>query len=171
MTDTQVYASPSDAPWLDDPEMTFWRPSRLETFKLMTWRQWAGLLPILALMAVLALCLWIHAIWILVLKLGFKLIAVTVGLVATTSASVAKKAMTLREDPFCIRCGYSLLGLPDGHRCPECGLPVSLAIIREYQRDPENFLNRWKARHRVYIPSAVLEVPANARRRKSRDGT
>lgn len=30
----------------------------------------------------------------------------------------------------CLRCGYSLLGLPDTHQCPECGQPFAREELR-----------------------------------------
>ena len=42
------------------------------------------------------------------------------------------------EHPRCLRCGYSLRGLP-GARCPECGEPFDVALPRAGyvdERDP-----------------------------------
>ena len=30
----------------------------------------------------------------------------------------------------CLQCGYSLKGLPDKHRCPECGEPYNIAVVK-----------------------------------------
>lgn len=30
----------------------------------------------------------------------------------------------------CIECGYLLCGLPDGYKCPECGMPYTYNILR-----------------------------------------
>lgn len=38
--------------------------------------------------------------------------------------------------PHCTYCGYDLTGLPDDHRCPECGEVFSLAECLVYQKDP-----------------------------------
>jgi len=66
----------------------------------------------------------------------------------------AVKSRIRREPPFCIRCGYSLRGLPDNHRCPECGSPYDLGDCRLYQQDPLAYRERkgreaWEERSRV----------------------
>ena len=81
-----------------------------------------------------------------------------------------RTAVRQRPDPFCIHCGYSLTGLPDGHRCPECGRTFSFRVIEEYRRDSHWFIQRYKMRHDL----PVAEVPFAAgevRRARSRDGT
>jgi len=32
---------------------------------------------------------------------------------------------------LCLHCGYSLKGLPDDHRCPECGNPYNIADVKQ----------------------------------------
>lgn len=41
--------------------------------------------------------------------------------------------------PLCTYCGYNLTGLPDGHRCPECGETFNLAECLAYQKDPVGY--------------------------------
>ena len=43
------------------------------------------------------------------------------------------------SSPLCTYCGYNLTGLPDGHRCPECGETFTLAECFEYQHKPVAF--------------------------------
>ncbi len=34
----------------------------------------------------------------------------------------------------CLQCDYSLKGLPDKHRCPECGEPYDITLIKDTWR-------------------------------------
>jgi len=131
---------------------------------------------------------WIYAIpaglvliglFLLPLYPGFIQLAVILWkplilIVALPTAAALRSVKTIvqhRKDPFCIHCGYTLVGLPDGHRCPECGRQFSLATIEEYRRDPHWFVKRWKMLHSG-IPAADVAFNAGTvRRKRSRDGT
>jgi len=34
-------------------------------------------------------------------------------------------------DPYCSNCGYSLIGLTDSSKCPECGKPLVEVLVRD----------------------------------------
>lgn len=89
-----------------------------------------------------------HAIWFFSLLGGFGVTAVLLNFTRwwTLAAAVVgvTGAVTMHgirvtihlTYPFCIHCGYNLRGLPDNHRCPECGVCYSLEECRRYRKDP-----------------------------------
>jgi hypothetical protein len=101
----------------------------------------------------------------------WKFMVIAVALTVGAFARAASNVIRSRKDHFCIHCGYSLEGLPDGHRCPECGEPYLWRLIDEYRRDPAFFVQRHKAL-RTLPPPDHAPFNAGARHRKrSRDGT
>jgi hypothetical protein len=160
-------ASPVDGHWFD--ETTRWyKPTLSETARLLGWR-WVLCLPLVALIGLLMVRPWL--VWQMLIG-GWKLILFAVAIPLTAFGSAARNVIRRRKDMFCIHCGYSLTGLPDGHRCPECGQPFSHALIDEYRRDPDFFVQRQKA---IKTLPPVEQVPFEAgpvrRKRRSRDGT
>lgn len=157
-------ASPIDAYWIGD-DARWYQPTWSETARLLGWR-WVYCAPLLL---VIAGCIIYPQLTLRLVIYTWKLLifAIAIPMVAFTKA--ARNVVHDRQDPFCIHCGYSLLGLPDRHRCPECGQPYLHAVIEEYRRDPAFFLQRCQALRGVradYEPFAAGPV-----RRKSRDGT
>src|SRR5262249_31891301 len=84
---------------------------------------------------------------------------------------VMRLALRARAEPFCIFCGYSLQGLPERYRCPECERAYTPEMIADYRRDPEWFRQRWKMQRSLPPQDAPVHVPADAPRRPSREGT
>ena len=99
----------------------------------------------------------------------WKLLIFAIALPTAAFARAAKNVVRNRKDPFCIHCGYSLVGLPDAYRCPECGQPYLHAVIEEYRRDPAFFIQRLKALRS--LPPDHAPFAAGPIHRKSRDGT
>jgi len=128
------------------------------------------LVPAVVLLAGLAMLPWRPQFLQLLFWGGGKLLLLSVGGAIGMAGTAIRAVVRQRKEPFCIHCGYTLLGLPDHHICPECGRPYSLRLIDEYRRDPHWFVQRYKA-HRI-LPNA--DEPFLARpstKPKSRDGT
>jgi hypothetical protein len=155
-------------PFPHDPDLRWYKPTWSETARLLGWR-WVYFLPAVAVLAVLAyLPFDFRFIQILLAWWKPAVFAVAVPLVAFATA--AKNIIRARTEPFCIHCGYTLLGLPDHHPCPECGRPFSLATITEYRRDPDWFIERYKQHQKLPTPPPAFEA-GKIRRKKSKDGT
>lgn len=161
-------ASPVDGYWFD--ENTHWyKPTLTETATLLGWR-WIYAAPLLLLIA--SLCFFPRAaIPVLVNGLSWKLIIILVALPLAAFGKAARNVVKNRRDQFCIHCGYSLSGLPDNHRCPECGQPYRWQLIDEYRRDPAFFVQRQKAARTLPPPDHAPFAAGAVRRRRSRDGT
>src|SRR5687767_7026782 len=126
---------PGDVPW--------WTPSWRDTARHLGWR-WLLAVPAavigLLLLATLFTGYALFPLWLL----GAKVVIILLAIPLVLLLEMWRKAIHARSDPFCIHCGYDLLGLPDHHRCPECGRNYSFALIEEYRRDPHWFKQRYK---------------------------
>ena len=127
----------------DDAEGPWWFPSWTEVAKLLGWR-WIFAVPSVAVLAVIAMGFLDRRYMGLLWVLGFKLLALAVGVPIALLANSARSAVQMRKEPFCIHCGYGLTGLPDNHICPECGRRFNLALVNEYRRNPHWFIERCK---------------------------
>ena len=146
-------------------DVTWWIPSWQDRARLVGWR-WILALPAVAVLAVLVAgtfrARWFTLLWML----GPKPLILAVAIPIVLLGAMVRKAAHLRKEPFCIHCGYALLGLPDHYRCPECGRPYTFALIDEYRRDPHWFIERYKARGRLPDadqPFAAGAVPSRIR--------
>jgi hypothetical protein len=158
-------ASPVDGRF--DENTRWYKPSISETAGLLGWR-WVYVAPLVLLIATLVA---FPAAAVPVLINGWKLIIFAVALPLAAFANAARNVVGNRKDPFCIHCGYSLVGLPDNHRCPECGQPYQWQLIDEYRRDPGFFVQRHKAVRTLPPPDHAPFAAGQHRRRRSRDGT
>ncbi len=153
-----------------DPNATFWTPDWKERARLMGWR-WAIVGGLVLLALAFGWMMLFHG-KMFVLSFGgllFKLAGVVVAGTISLMVWLRKSATQYRRDPFCIYCGYSMEGLQDGDRCPGCGRPCSFAVCREYKRDPQWFVHRYKQRATTPVESVALD--AGPVRRASNDGT
>lgn len=141
-------------------EERWYMPTMGERARLLGWR-WLYFVPAVLLVPLaLVLPFMVFLIW--------KLLVVAVALPMGALARSARHALRLRTEPFCIHCGYGLTGLPEGHRCPECGVAFSLFEMEEYRRDPHWFIRRRKLVKELPPRDPVFHAGPG---RRSRDGT
>jgi predicted RNA-binding Zn-ribbon protein involved in translation (DUF1610 family) len=165
-------ASPSQLRPSDPDDVRWYLPTWKERLKLMGWRNvlW---LPSIALVGFLIFALpqgrYMHLQYLGFWLSWWKPLAILIIVPFTMALARARTALKDRKDPFCIHCGYSLLGLDEGHACPECGEATSHAISREYQRDPHWFIRRYHTQHE--IPRADKPFEVGEYRGSQGDGT
>jgi hypothetical protein len=152
----------------DDPgDVPFWTPTWRDSARSFGWR-WIFAVPaILCLGIVLASLFW-GRYFLPVWMIGVKLLVVLLAIPVLVLLEMWRKIISTREEAFCIHCGYLLQGLPDHHRCPECGRAYSFAVINEYRRDPHWFKQRYKMLGR--LPEADEPFHAGSGR-TTHDGT
>lgn len=155
-----------------DGDVRWWKPTWRNAWRYLGWR-WVLFLPALAVLCAMAAVVieprLIQYVWFI----GFKLLIILLCLPFIAAGYAMKSGVQARKEPFCIHCGYDLSGLPDNHRCPECGVPYDFKAIDEYRRDPDWFIQRYKAQRNARPEQVPFDAGA-ARpgpRRRSRDGT
>lgn len=158
---------PLRAPALPEPrpalaEPLWYLPGFAERLRLMGWRV-IYFLPLVPLLLLMVFVPFLMVAW-------WKLTVFAIALPVTAGMRAAHRAIKSRTEPFCIHCGYDLTGLPDGHRCPECGNTINHWEIDEYRRDPHWFIQRWRARQKLPAADTAFRAGPNART-SSNDGT
>ena len=130
-----------DVPW--------WRPGTLDVLRVLGWR-WVLMAPALAVGVgvPLATLLGYSRVVNLLAPLSIKALALAWGVILSLGAWAIRNAVRKRRDPFCIHCGYSLVGLGESGRCPECGRGYSAALTEEYRKDPHFFAHRHREARR-----------------------
>jgi hypothetical protein len=149
-------ASPHDAPWLADEKLPYWKPTLGSALGHLGWN-WLWFIPAGVVGVALFAGALNHRIWWLMASM-MKLVVVVVAGTVAAGVRAIRDAARARPDPFCIHCGYSLIGLPEGHKCPECGVPFLHSMINEYRRDPDRFVQRVRLRNSVPAAGPVLVV-------------
>jgi len=163
-----ITASPSQMPGDPVEEPPWWKPTLGDSLRQLGWR-WVFMLPAVLVLVGIVASFFIRDLG-LFLFINVKLILLAGGIAFGFAAKGLREAVRLRRDPFCIHCGYNLNGLPDGHRCPECGRPYSWAVIAEYRKDPNWFIQRWRERRKLPEVQSPFEAGA-IRSARRRDGT
>lgn len=159
---TDAHAGVSEVPVDPERPMEWWRPGWSELREQVGWR-WVLLLP-LAISLAMCVLAFFQPRWLVFSGLAFKFIVFSGAVAFALALYVLNRARQVRLEPFCIHCGYNLTGLPDEHRCPDCGRPFKLRVIDEYRRDPEWFVERWRLLNK--LPKSDAPFTARRSRRK-----
>ncbi|HEY2588401.1 MAG TPA: hypothetical protein VGI81_21855 [Tepidisphaeraceae bacterium] len=76
--------------------------------------------------------------------LGIRVVTAWLIIPPIAWGSLRLKVMRLRTDPYCIHCGYTLIGLPEEGKCPECGRPYRMKVVEMFRRDPQWVMAWWR---------------------------
>lgn len=153
-----VYASPAEIPaqpsdavtpdfvtMFDGKDVPFWRPGAPDIARGIGWK-WLIVLPA----ALFVVGAPIGAIMFISRGRAsefaahlIKLWVFALGVVITVVLGSVRRVVGNRKDDFCIHCGYSMTGLGDVGKCPECGRPFVRKVIAEYRKDPHFFAHRY----------------------------
>jgi hypothetical protein len=157
-----LVATPADMPEEFDATTPFWLPDRIQSLKLLGWR-WVFVLAGAGFFVLAGWLLFFRGRYLVLSLSGLMIKAGAFAIAGMISLWVylRRGAVRLRKDPFCIHCGYSLVGLADGGICPECGRRYSFRVAQEYKRDPHWFMERYRNRAHVVASGGGLDVPAS----------
>ena len=136
--------TPDFVTMFEGTDVPFWRPGAPEIAKALGWK-WLILLPCLCIAIgwpVLAIVM--PGLAMRSLSSEVKLWLLAVGGAITLVLTAIKKGVATRKDAFCIHCGYTLQGLAEEGRCPECGRTYIRSIVDEFRKDPHFFEVRYK---------------------------
>lgn len=155
-----ILGTPADIPESYDRRAPFWRPTWSEMARYLSWR-WVFVAPsAMVLLGVpVVFILWPNAAMAFLFG-WFKPVTFAVAVIVSVIIYQIRHVTRLRKEPFCIHCGYSLVGLADGSACPECGRRFSLRAVDEYRKDPRWFVERYHAAGRLPSSAATLDVPS-----------
>lgn len=164
-----VHASPADVCPGPEAQDRWWRPGWRDSLRHLGWR-WVLVLPAVGVLAFLGAGLFYPHLFVWFWWLGIKWTIMALAVPVALLGDLMRREVGMRQEPFCIHCGYSLVGLPVEGRCPECGSGYTRQLIDEYRRDPNWFIQRYKAQRQ--LPSRVTPFDAGpVPSRKRRDGT
>ena len=127
----------------DSRTIRWWRPPASQTFRRIPWR-WLLALPAAASVGMLVAAHFASGQRGFLFYMGIKLLVLTLLLPVLAWDHYRQRAIRARPDPFCPHCGWTLTGLPQEGRCPECGEPYRAAVVEMYRRDPQWVRAYWE---------------------------
>jgi hypothetical protein len=126
-------------------KIVWWRPSIRELLRQAGWACWMILVSPLALgVALIAAAHFVGTDAIILGWLGVRILLLWLIVPFVAWGHLRLKAMHRRPDPYCVHCGYTLLGMPEEGKCPECGKPFRMKVIDMFRRDPQWVMAWWR---------------------------
>jgi hypothetical protein len=153
------------------PDLVWWRPSVREVLRHAGWGWWTVLiLPIAAAVGQITGGFLGGPAFDLLRWTGYRLLLLALLIPFLVWDALSERVFRARKDPYCIHCGYTLIGLPEEGVCPECGRSYRMIIVQMFRRDPQWVMAWWRFNGK---PPSVAAFEAGHRRefRINRGGT
>ena len=134
------------------PKIVFWRPTIRQVLGRAGWVWVATVLPVVLTGTMIVLGFLGGRPYALLWWVGLRLLLISLALPFLLWDHLTTKVYQTRQDPFCLHCGYTVLGLPEEGTCPECGKPYRMSVIHMFRHDPQWVIASWRFEGRA--PSA-----------------
>jgi hypothetical protein len=125
-------------------KVVWWRPSLREVLRQAGWCWLALVLPISVAGAISVAAFIGGRSYLLLWWVGLRLTFIALAIPFLLWDHLKTKVYKARQDPFCIHCGYTVMGLPEEGKCPECGRPYRMSVIQMFRHDPQWVMAHWR---------------------------